>query len=342
MKTTKSQKESAWIELFLSIIRNAYLGQKLVYENRTFKLEPTLVTPYDFSRKIRRPKNDYEKLLVSLNSSFKAAARTEVYRRKKGWVAAGLEGYHGMRIRRVTIDEDVFLLPVLSQGNSIGIDTSSIENNVTILVFCFISDYEAAYTYLEKHMILPKTHNHPEFKWAKLNQNYKMKVLEKFKMLLAISCDAILLIETDAIISPAGKFENLFKNLIEGCFSGYEKHPVQSRLRSHLRKKFFQLANNVQVHCDKDFPHLASDKAVKLLVQTLAKRNGWYEQYTPLYAPLKSHESKPIQVADIIVGTAKTKIQNNESLEPLSPLPFDKRKIAAFKGRYAKAYYWTP
>ncbi|MCL6579318.1 MAG: hypothetical protein K6T73_08030 [Candidatus Bathyarchaeota archaeon] len=342
MKTNRSQKESAWIELFLSIIRKAYLGEKFVYENRTFNLEPTLVTPYDFSRKIRHPKNDYERLLVSLNPSFKAAARAEVYRRKKGWVAAGIEGYHGMRIRRVTMNKNVFLLPVLSQSNSVGIDTSSIENNVTILAFCFIPDHEAAYTYLERHMFLPKTHDHPEFKWAKLNQNYRMRVLEKLKMLLAISCDAILLIETDAIISPQGKFENLFRNLIEGCFSGYERHPTQSKLRLHLRKKLFQLANNVQVHCDKDFPHLTSDKAVKLFVQTLAKRNGWYEQYTPLYAPLKSHESKPIQVADIIVGALKTKIQNNEPLEPLSPLPFDKRKIAAFKGRYAKAYHWAP
>lgn len=74
---------------------------------------------------------------------------------------------------------------------------------------------------------------------------------------------------------------------------------------------------------------------------TLARRDGCYEQYTPLYAPLKSHESKPIQITDIITGALKTKIQNNEPLEPLSPLPFDKRKIEAFKGRYAEAYYWT-
>ena len=165
-------------------------------------------------------------------------------------------------------------------------------------------------------------------------------MLEKFKLLLPISCDAILLIETNAIISPIGKFENIFKNLIEGCFSGYEKDPTHARLRHALRKKFFQLANDIQVHCDKDFPHLAPDKAVKLFVQTLAKQNGRCEKYTPLFAPLKSHESKPIQVADIIVGVIKTKIQNNEPLDPLIPLAFDKRKIAAYEGRYAKAYYW--
>lgn len=247
-----------------------------------------------------------------------------------------------MRIRRVKIDKSLFLLPVLSQSRSVGVDSSSIENKTTILAFCFIPDHEAAYTYLERHMVLPKTHNHQEFKWSKLNRDYRRMVLENLKILLVISCEALLLIETDAIISPKGKFEDLFKNLIEGCFSGYGKHPNYSKLRPNLRKRLFQLANNDPVHCDKDFPHLTSDKAVRLFVQTLARRDGWYEQYTPLYAPLKSHESKPIQITDIIVGAFKTKVQNNESLEPLSPLPFDKRKIGAFKGRYARAYYWAP
>jgi hypothetical protein len=339
-KNTKSQKESEWIKLFLSIIRDAYLGKRFVYKNKTFSLKPTLVTPYDFSRKIRQSTNDYEKLLASLDSRFKDAARAEVYRKTKGWIAQGLQGYHGTKIRRVKVDKNILLLPVLFDKNSVGIDTSSIEEKITILAFCFIPDYEAAYIYLEKHLNLPKTHNHEEFKWTKLNWNYKAKVLERFKLLLSISCNAILLIETDAIISPIGKFENIFKNLIEGCFSGYEKDPKHAKLRPALRKKFFQLANDVQVHCDKDFPHLSSDKAVKLFVQTLAKQNDWYEKYTPLFAPLKSHESKPIQVADIIVGAIKTKIQNDEPLDPLAPLAFDKRKIAAYKGRYAKAYYW--
>ena len=339
MNNTESQRESVWVNLFLSIIRDTYLGEKFVYKNETFNFEPTLVTPYDFSRTIRGPKNDYGRFLMSLDEDFKSVARSEVYRKKKGWVARGLQGYYGMKIRRITVDKKIFLLPVLSHINSVGIDTSSIEDKITILVFCFIPDYESAFVYLEKHLALPKTHNHREFKWAKLNSSYRACVLEKFKLLLAISCEAILLIETDAIISPIGKFENILKNLVDGCFSGYEKDPIQSTLRPVLKKRLFQLANNVQAHCDKDFPHLASDKAVKLFVQTLA--SGLHMPYTPLFAPLKSHESKPIQIADIIVGALKTKIQNNESLDPLSPLPFDKRKIATYKGKYAKAYYWT-
>ena len=340
MKNKDSQRGSEWIRLFLSIIRDAYLGNRFTYEKRTFDLEPTLVTPYDFSRKIGQPTNDYERLLASLDPRFKEAARAEVYRKGRGWIAQGLQGYHGMKIRRVRVDREVFLLPVLSDRSSVGIDTSCIEERTTILAFCFITDHEAAYTYLERHLGLPKAHNHEEFKWMRLNPSYRAKALERLKLLLSICCNAVLLIETDAITPPVGKFENVFRNLVEGCFSGYERDPAYARLRPAIRKKFFQLANGVQAHCDRDFPHLAPDKAVKLLVQTLAKRDGWYEEYTPLYAALKSHESKPIQVADIIVGALKTKIRTKEALSPLTPLAFDRRKIAAYKRRYAKAYYW--
>ena len=340
MKNRGPQRGSEWIRLFLSIVRDAYLGRRFRYKKRNFDLEPALVTPYDFSRKIGQPTNEYEKLLASLDPRFKEAARTEVYRRGRGWVAQGLQGYDGMKIRRVRVDEEVFLLPVLSDRSSVGIDTSSIGERTTILAFCFITDYEAAYAYLEKHLGLPKTHNHKEFKWMRLNVSYREIVIERLKLLLSISCNAILLIETDAIIPPVGKFENIFRNLVEGCFSGYERDPAHAKLRPAIREKFFQLANGVQAHCDRDFPHLAPDKAVKLFVQTLAKRDGWYEEYTPLYATLKSHESKPIQVADIIAGALKTKIQTKEALSPLTPLAFDRRKIAAYKRRYAKAYYW--
>lgn len=341
-ETTEAPSGHNWIELFLSIIQRAYLGGDYAYQGETFNLAPTLVRPYDFFRKINNPKNDYERLLVSLEPRFKSVAKAEIYRRTTGWIAQGLRGYGGIKIRRVEVDGDRFLLPVLSDKSSVGIDTSSIESKTTILGFCFIPDYEAAYLYLEKHLAVPKTHNPEEFKWSKLNQAYRTKLLQEFKSLISISCNAALIIDTNAIISSTGKFENLFKNLIEGCFSGYENDPRYAKLRPGLRKKFFQLANDTPVHCDKDFPHLTSDKAVKLFVQTLAKQNEWYGEYTPLYAALKSHESKPIQLADIIVGAIRTKTQKRKPLDPLTPIAFDKRKIAAYKRTYAKAFYWFP
>ena len=268
--------------------------------------------------------------------------KTEGYRVRRGWIAQGLKGYDGMRIRRIKMDSRILLLPRLSDLPSVGIDTSLIPQTRTKVVsICFIPDREAAWTYLEKHLELPKTHNHREIKWSKLNSTEKAKVLGNFDLLLHICCNGVIMIKTDALISREGKMENIFKNLIEGCFSGYEKDPNWKRLRPALKRRFFQLANEAPIHCDADFSPLKPDKAVRLLVQTLAKLDGdRFLKYTPLFAPLRSHESQPIQVADIIVGALRTKIQNGESLNPFQPLPFDKRKGKSFKDRLVKAYYW--
>lgn len=339
-KSEHSQK-LYWIKLFLSIIRVAYLGERFEYKGKTFDLEPTLVIPSDFHRRIASPSTSYESLLNSLDPQFKYLARSEVYRVKRGWVAQGLNGYYGMKIRRVKVGKDLFLLPVLSDRPSVGIDTSFITPNITILAICFIPDSEASYVYLEKHLNLPKTHNHREYKWSKLNPYYQSMVLEKFKLFLSICCKGLLIIKTDALISPIGKVENIFKNLIDGCFSGYERDPNQKKLRIALKRKYFQLANETPIHCDTDFRPLTADKAVRLFVQTLAEREGkYFEKYTPLFANLKSHESKPIQITDIIVGALRTKIQHGETLDPLQPLFFDSRKMRSCNGRFAKAYYW--
>lgn len=319
------------------------MGEPVEYGRTKFNLQPTLVTPSDFfQRRIRYPQSAYHSLLNSLDSRFKSLARSEVYRVKRGWIAQGLKGYDGMRIRRIRMGNRIFLLPLLSKLPSVGIDSSSIpQTKTTVLSLCFIPDREVSYKYLEKHLKLPKTHTHPELKWSRLNSQEKAKVLGSFGLLLHICCEGVITIKTDALISRKGKMENIFKNLIEGCFSGYEKDPKWKNLRPALKRRFFQLANEVPIHCDADFNPLKPEKAVRLLVQTLAKLNGDQSlKYTPLFAPLRSHESQPIQIADIIVGALRTKIQNRESLNPFQPLPFDKRKAKSFRKRFAKAYYW--
>jgi hypothetical protein len=87
---------------------------------------------------------------------------------------------------------------------------------------------------------------------------------------------------------------------------------------------------------------LTPDKVVRLLVQTLAKQNnGYFENYTPLFANLRSHESKPIQIADIIAGMVKTKLfENKEAQELVKPLPFDLRKMIKYSDSPPKAYFW--
>jgi len=342
-ESEKPRKHEAGIRLFLRIVRCAFMGEPIEYEGRTFNLQPTLVTPSDFTRRqIKRPRSEYDLLLNSLDPRFKHLARTEVYRVRRGWVAQGLKGYNGMRMRRIRVHNKIFLLPFLSKLSSVGIDTSSIpQTKTTVLSICFIPDSEASYIYLEKHLELPKMQNHGEIKWSRLNSKEKTKILDNFDLLLHICCNGIVMIKTGVLFSRKGKMENIFKNLIEGCFSGYEKDPNWKKLRPALKRRFFQLANEVPIHCDADFSPLKPDKAVRLLVQTLAKLNGdRFLKYTPLFAPLRSHESQTIQISDIIVGAFRTKIQNAESLNPFKPLPFDKRKGKSFRQRFVKAYYW--
>jgi hypothetical protein len=86
---------------------------------------------------------------------------------------------------------------------------------------------------------------------------------------------------------------------------------------------------------------LTPGKVVRLLVQTLAKQDdGRFEKYTPLFANLRSHESKPIQIADIIAGMVKTIIEEKRTPELLKPLPFDLRKMKKYSDNPPKAYYW--
>jgi len=322
-------------DLLYQIVRSLFLGETFQYCGESFRLPPSLFSPYDLLRRSVKADSEYERLLRSLDSRFKDKARSEMYRRDGGWIARLLQQ---RRIRRLQVDRETVLVPVLS-GDTVGIDTSSFENKITIVAFCFIADAEAGYAYLEKHLEIPKTHNHSEFKWGKLNADYKEKIMEKFEYFMRISFNALVLVETDALISPTMKIENIFRNLVEGCFSGYRRDPRQASFRPALCRKLFNLANNVPIHCDADFRGLRCDHAVRLFVQTLAKKNDFYEPYTPLYAASRSYESKPIQLADILVGAFRTKIQENKPLSPMARLPFDSRKMAKVK-RYAKAYYW--
>jgi hypothetical protein len=232
------------------------------------------------------------------------------------------------------------LIPDLSRQQSVGIDTSGCENG-SVIVVCSIPDYEGAYMWLSKHLKLPKDLCTQELHWTKLNAEYRRLLLEKFELTVSICLDGLLVIKTNACIDRRGKADNIFTNLIEGCFSGYENDPVQKELRPSLKQKLFKATNGVQIHCDSDFSPLTPDKVVRLLVQTLAKQdNGHFEDYTPLFANLHSHESKPIQIADIIAGMVKIKLEKKEAIEIIKPLPFDLRKLKKYSDNPPKAYYW--
>jgi hypothetical protein len=340
--TTK--KDSKWITLFFDIIEKAYLGKQFTYRKQTYRLQPTLVRPSDFLRRtFGSSLTSYESLLKALDPTFKSLASSEVYRVRSGWVAQGLKGHDGHKIRRIKVNRDVFLIPDLSHRPSVGVDTSGLSCNETVIAFCSIPDYKGAYLFLEEHLKLPKDHNQKEFHWSRLNSSYKQDLVNKFGSILPICSDGLLVIKTAALNNRKGKIENLFTNLVDGCFSGYEKDPKQNRLRPALKRRFFEIVNGVEIHSDSDFRPLTPDKAVRLLVQTLAKKDGGqFESYTPLFANLRSHESKPIQITDIIVGVIRTMIERGNSLEPLQPLFFDIRKLKSYRNNPPRAYFWFP
>lgn len=326
------------LDIFLDIIRSSFLGSDYSYQDRVYHLEPTVVKAYDFVRKIEKPKSQYEKLLSSLDESFKSPARTEIYRKKHGWIAQGVDLFHRIRAMRIGPSNETYLVPVLSVP-CIGVDSSGFDEQYSVFAFCFFADDLVGSVFLEKHLQIPRGWRN-EFKWSDLDDKFKGKIIENFNFLTRLCCEGLLVIKTNLFEEPRiMKPENAFVNLIYGCFSGYER--LQGELRSKLRKKFFQLANNKPMHCDNDFQPLSVGKVVRLFVKTLSKSNGGYEKHTPVHVLLQSHESTPIQLADIISGASKLKILKNDIM-PLTQLYFDLRKVKKGKGqKIVKAYYWT-
>ncbi|MCL1976720.1 MAG: hypothetical protein FWG55_01215 [Candidatus Bathyarchaeota archaeon] len=328
------------MDLFIDIIEKTYLGTNFQYSGETFRLTPTLVKPADFHKKPAEVQTAYDALLKTLDPAFKTLATSEVYRANTGWITKAVNGYKGHKIRKITVGEEVYLLPNISKQATVGIDTSGCRDNLnTVMVVCSIPDFEGAYLWLEKHLALPKDVKQNEFHWNKLGQSYRKRLLDNFELVLSVCCDCLLVVKTNVFLNRKGKMLSVFANLVEGCFSGFENVPSQAAFRAELKQRFFRAVNRVEVHCDDDFLPLRPDQVVRLLVKTLAKQWGYFENYTPLLANLYSHESKPIQIADIIAGMVKTRIESKENLL-LRPLPFDARKLANYSNHLPKAYVW--
>lgn len=299
------------------------------YGNKTFRLEPTIPRAYDFLRKIDSPVNQYEQLLSILGPTFKSAARTEIYRRNTGWLARGVSQ---SKIRVVKSDVDLHILPVLRSRRTVGIDSSTVGNSMSVLVFAFLPDYDIGPVYFDKHLGLQKD---DEFKWANLRSHEKEQVVKLLPNLTRVLCEAVLVIKTDALIHPKGHRLNIFRNLVEGCFSGYER--MYGRQREELREWYFQRCNLVELHCDADFSPLTPLQISNVFVRTLS--GG--KEATPLFAKLESHESNSIQTADILAGAfGRELITNNHVPSPLSFLYFDMRKMKSQESKSVKAYYF--
>ena len=316
-------------EIFLDVITKAFLGAEIHYGSKTLKLEPTIPRAYDFLRKIKSPQNQYEQLLSKLGSTFKSAAKAEIYRKNTGWLARGVD--QG-KIRVVKSDDDLHILPVLRSRRTVGIDSSTVENSMSVLVFTFLPDYDIGPAYFDNHLGLQKG---AEFKWANLRSHEKEQVVKSLPNLTRFLCDGVLVIKTDALIHPKGHILYIFRNLVEGCFSGYER--MYGKQRDELREWYFQLCNLVEMHCDSDFSPLTPLQISNVFVRTLSAG----KEATPLFAKLESHESNSIQTADILAGALGRELVTNRNLpSPFSFLYFDMRKMKTQKSKSVKAYYF--
>lgn len=329
------------LELFESIVRHGYLGDPFDCFGRVYHLEPKLIRAYDFLRDYEKAGTEFERLMRDLNETvpqFKTTAKSEIYRSEGGWTRS--MGKIGC-IRKVKAEGEMYLLPILSRPVC-AIDTSRIPNDDTFIGFFFLSDPEGAYLFLKNHLNLPLTSKRKELKWRRIDEDLREFFLERLELFISLFCDALLILKTNVLTNRLEKPSNIFVKLIDGCFSGYE-HKKKDRLR--LKDVFYNLANNKPTHCDADFTPLSPAKIVRFLVKRLAKKGKSSREAIPNYIVKKSHESKPLQVADTLVGAIRTYYQTKNNIDhlPFTPLPFDVRKIKQRREKElkrVKAYYW--
>jgi hypothetical protein len=316
------------------IVNGAFQG-KLDLGKGLHVFNPRLLRPYDLLKKIDKPQDDFDRLISQLDQRFVATAKSEMYRAAKGWIEKAVVE---QEIRLLSIDNTQYLVPRLTRTRTIGIDTTSIDRRRLIGIFV-IPDDNAGAAFFDKHLRLPKTHNHAEWKWSKLNGFHQSAILKQFNVALRVCCEAALLIDTDILSSGKGHVKDKLTNLVEGCFSGYETSDGERR--KQLRSHFYSLMNNTPVHCDSDFTPVSPEDVVRTLVRQLAKIDSGFDRFTPVNVPLRSHESIPIQIADILAGAIKELRINGLSIQPFEDLWFDRRKIRSWKGSFAKAAYFV-
>lgn len=324
----------SWYQLFITVLRAAYEG-RASFGGQVYAFEPRLLRRYDLLRKRGPPRDKFDEFLSLLDPKFFDVAKSELYRKEKGWIDRSVQS--GDARLSDTEDEDRYLIPRYSKDRTVGIDTSSIDERVRAIGIFVIPDASAGELYFAKHLKLPKTRNHAEWKWTKLNDSYRKSTMNCFKTCLTVCAEAALVIETDALTEAKAHHKTRIENLVEGCFSGYEK--TEGQKRATLRTAFFSLINNTQVHCDPDFHPLSSEEVVRTLVRQLAKANSYSHPFVPVNVPLHSYESPTIQIADILVGAFKELRKSGQQVNPFARLYFDKRKIRRF-GSVARASYF--
>jgi len=317
-----------YLGLFGSIVRAGFLGEGLRFQRSNYALKPMLLGKYDVLRSILSPGSEFERLVKDLPRDFKSVAKTELYRKSSGWIE---KGEKDRKFKEILVREKPFIVPILSK-QTVGIDTSGESDGTYICIAC-LCDAKCGYAFLDRHLQLPKAKEPVELKWAKLNRDYRKKVMENLQILFQMSASAILIIKTNALVGREEKLTDVFVKLIDGCFSGYKHNEGEARAK--LRSRFFELTDDVQIHCDSDFTPLTTPVIVHQLVKTLSGGRP----FTPLHVVLKSEASHPIQLSDIICGAVKSLIQEDKESElGFKQISFNKKLKG--KSKDAKVFVW--
>lgn len=326
--------------IFLETVERVFSGCKFQHENILRELSPTILSTSDLLGYSEEPKNPYEMYLKQLPESFKRSVRSELYRADTGWITRSKDE---KRILQYPFEGQSYLVPIMSDP-AVGIDSSDTSES-KIIVFAFYDNYGAATSYLENHLHIPKSKNPVEFKWNKLDPKFRHMIHQNIEVILNLSCKAVFIVNTNFINILRKMNTNNFINMIDGCFTGYNKDPVQNiNFRRELRHKFFECINNTPTHCDPDFLSIRPERIVRLLVRLLSKYNDEPQPNVPLYALLTSEESEPIQISDLLAGVINMKISNEENPpHPFSQLFFNTKKLSKKyreAGVFIKAYFW--
>jgi len=327
-------------EVFLETVEHVFSGCKFQHDKVTRELAPTVLSTSDILRHIEEPKNPYEMYLHQLPESFKRAAPSELYRSDTGWLQ---RSRNERSVQHYTHESQSYLVPIISEA-AVGIDSSGLKES-RIIVIAFYDNHGAAIKYLENHIQIPRSKNPVEYKWNKLNENYRQIIEKNFNILLNMSCQAVFVVHTNFLNIFRKMNSNIFTNIIDGCFTGYNLCPEQNLIfRRELRHKFFEFSNNTPSHCDPDFLPLRPERVVRLLVRILSRYNDEPQPCIPLYAPLTSEESEPIQITDLLAGVINNKISNEENPPyPFLPLYYNTKKLSKKYRKervFVKANYW--
>lgn len=326
-----------YYEVFLDLVGRCFSGFEFRGRDKSVEVDPFCLAAYDLLGTFDSD-TSIGRYLGTLSPEFVASAKSELYRSRRGWIVRGVEEGRIVSYREA---DKHFVVPKLSSF-AVGIDSSS-----NTFVVCFFDNHIGGIKYVEDHLHVPKgsVGKKKEFKWNKLNPENRQKIQDHLERILNISCQGCFAINTNLINSGNRLTPSQMAGLVDGCFSGYNNDPDQNlEMRQGFRERFFGYCDGVPTHCDPDFQKLDPRDIVRIIVRQLSYQYGHTRECTPAYATLQSHESLPIQLADLLVGCISSKIRNGESPPmPLDRLYFDTRKLSRTdrrRGRYAKGYYW--